>query len=186
MSSLNILNVAANRLVAVPVNNDNRKLQYMNLEGNNISSWPKDWVVQKDVAVAELPFNTTARVSGNDGDDGPDGLYETYVAQWRSNEEEEVLLVLTSGNSAVSSKSTGGAARLLEVSRGISTDGLPRMLVSNQPECAAGCPSTPWDGFKSPFKVKLVKMDDRRGDMECDAACDVSACQFDKGDCELF
>ena len=101
-------------------------------------------------------------------------------------EEEEVLLVLTSGNSAVSSKSTGGAARLLEVSRGISTDGLPRMLVSNQPECAAGCPSTPWDGFKSPFKVKLVKMDDRRGDMECDAACDVSACQFDKGDCELF
>ena len=190
MSSLIQLSVADNRLSAIPVLDSNPQawpnLRYMNLEGNNISSWPNDWVVRKDVAVADLPFNTTARVTG----DERDGLYDTYVAQQQTkaavggNQEGGLiaagnargvisLLVLMGGNPVVGNNGSGGA-RLLEMSRGSAAGKLPRMLVSSRPECAAGCESTPW---------KAGNVRDFRGDKDCNLMCNVSSCQYDGGDC---
>ena len=194
MSSLAKLFLAANRLSAVPVLDSDPqawpKLRYMNLEGNNISSWPNDWAVQKDVPVAELPFNTTARAVG----DERDGLYDTYVAQLlqtkvavggnqergslASNARGAIsLLVLMGGNPVVGNNTDGrgsGGARLLVMSRGNVADELPVMLVSSRPECAAGCPSTPW---------KAGGLRDFLGDSQCDAECNVLSCQYDGGDC---
>jgi hypothetical protein len=194
MLSLAKLGVAANRLSAVPVLDSDPqawpKLRYMNLEGNNISSWPNDWAVQKDVPVAELPFNTTARAVG----DERDGLYDTYVAQLlqtkvavggnqergslASNARGAIsLLVLMGGNPVVGNNTDGrgsGGARLLVMSRGNVADELPVMLVSSRPECATGCSSTPW---------KVGGLRGHLGDSQCDVECNVLSCQYDGGDC---
>ena len=143
------------------------------------------------MSVAELPFNTTARAVG----DHREGLYDTYVIHQRTatvggNQEgnglagkvgdELSLLVLMGGNPIVSHGTGGGRGDgdiLLEMRRGRAVGGLPRMLVSSRPECAAGCWSTPW---------KAGGVEDRRGDSWCNMECNVPACQYDGGDCLLF
>ena len=187
MSSLGELHMADNRLTAVPVIDSQPRawpnLMYMNVEGNDISAWPNDWLVHSNVSVAGLLFNTTARAMG----DERGGLYDTYVEE---REEEGAinstdvpsLLVLMSGNPIMKSNNTdgrgGGGVRLLEVSRGRAsksgTGELPRMLVSSRAECTTGCPSTPW---------KARGLEDWRGDSICDMVCNASACAFDGGDC---
>ena len=187
MTSLIRLSAASNHLTTVPVLDSNQRawlnLRYLDLEGNNISTWPNNWAVQKKASVAELPFNTTARAVG----DEKGGLYDTYVAHHQyttgrnsSNGNSPLatggtlsLLVLMSGN-PVMKNITKGRALLLEVNRGSAAEELPRMLVSTLPNCAAGCRSTLW---------KAGGVRDYRGDSFCHHGCNVSACQFDGGDC---
>ena len=194
MSSLTNFGLAGNRFSAVPVLDSDPsvwpKLQYMNLEENNITTWPSDWAVEKNVSVAELPFNTTARAVGDDRD----GLYDTYVMHQRTatvsgNQEgnglagkvgdELSLLVLMGGNPIVSNR-TGGRGGdgdiLLEIRRGRAVGGLPRILVTSRPSCTTGCRSIPW---------KTARIRDARGDSWCNAECNMLACQYDGGDCLL-
>ena len=199
MSFMRHLNLAGNRLVAVPILDSGKpsetqawtNLRYMNLEGNNISAWPNDWVVQKDVAVAGLPYNTTTRTTR----DGATGLYEMYIAIRQRGtmtlaSNDMSLLVLMSGNPVVSNNGSaagqgdggdgngGGDARLLEMTRGSAAgDELSWMLVSSKNECAVGCQSTPW---------AAGKVLDWIGDSTCDIVCNVSACDFDGGDCRVL
>ena len=185
MTSLTRLSAASNRLTTVPVLDSSQRawpnLRFLNLEGNNISAWPNNWVVQKKASVAELPFNTTARAVGGERD----GLYDTYVAHHQQNKSSNgnsplatggalSLLVLMSGNPVMENIITKGRAVLIEVKRGSASEGMPGMLVSTRPNCAAGCHSTPW---------KAGGVRDYRGDSWCHSGCNVSACQFDGGDC---
>jgi hypothetical protein len=194
---LTLLSVGANLLTTVPILDAQPqawpKLRIADFEGNRILTWPKSWILQNKVQVAQLPFNTTT------GDDG-DGLYETYVARRRTVTRigqnsssieagketdgtlagREVALVLMSGNPVVNNSST--AAQLWEFSRegdtvgNVGGEGEPIvMLVSSKGNCAlGGCWSVPWKGY----------MDhDPRGDSYCDTGCNVSTCNFDGGDC---
>ena len=185
MTSLVRLAAASNRLTTVPVLDSNQQawsnLRYLDLEGNNISAWPNNWAVEREVTIAELPFNTTARAAG----DGRDGLYDTYVAHHQQNKSSNgnsplatggalSLLVLMSGNPVMENIITKGRAVLIEVKRGSASEGMPGMLVSTRPNCAAGCHSTPW---------KAGGLRGERGNSWCDSVCNVSACQFDGGDC---
>ena len=171
LSALTRLDLSVNRFTTVPILEDSPQalpnLMFMNVEGNNITAWPNGWTVQKNVSIAALPFNTTARAVGDSGA----GLYDTYAAQRTA--DKNLMLMLMGSNPVVRSHMGGrgdGGARLLEMKRGE----LPTMLVSSRPECAPGCISTPW---------KAVKQKDNRGDYFCRVECNQSACEFDGGDC---
>ena len=195
MSSLAKLNMAGNLLSAVPVLNSDLQawphLRYMNLEGNNISSWPNGWEVKRNETVAALPFNTTARAVG----DERNGLYDTYVTQRQtkvtvggktqaggsllaSNVRSVISLLVLMGGNLVVGNNGSDDARLLEMSRDSAAGKLPWMLVSSRPNCAPGCESTPWKagGLR-------VLMRDFRGDSNCNVLCNVLSCQYDGGDC---
>ena len=201
MAYLEVLGGAANRLTSVPILDTQPqawpKLSVIDLEGNCISTWPKDWTLQRIEEVAQLSFNTTT------GDDG-DGFYDTYVDRRRTETRigrnssilqggqntdgtlagRDVVLVGMSGNPVVSDGGNGsmtaaGAGqsseeRLWEFSRGGDTVENVVLLVISRGNCAFGC---------NTFALKATGSQDFRGDYVCDISCNVSACNFDDGDC---
>ena len=189
MTILRYLSIAANRLTEFPVLQSSPqawpKLAHLSVEANNISAWPKQWTVKSDTQIAKLPFIASETAVGHYRDE----LYDKYAELSSSADQANnptTLLVLVNGNpvtmaanqttSSTAATGDGGASRILETSRNGDEVLLPGMLVSNRPECSPGCPSTQW-------KASKYAGQDFREDLQCQAECNTTTCDWDGGDC---
>ena len=170
MTILKRLNLAGNNMTVIPVLDSAPQtwtaLKHLDIEANNISKLPQGWVAQATTSAAEVELlENVQQLEEASGD----GLYDIFVEK-KGQASEVQLLVLVSRNPMT--EITNGS--LQEMKRDGKSEQLPLMLVSSRPECAPGCISTPW---------KAAKEYDLIGDLRCHEECNVTSCEFDRGDC---
>lgn len=139
-------------------------LTFLNLAANDISRWPKGWVVKDEEQFAEDSL-------------GNPEMYNNHLAKMNSRQSspECSLLVLASGNPVVNR--TAGGDYLFEIDRSTDDRQLPLILASSRPNCAPSCQSSFW----KPGNVRANSEGELLG--YCFEECDVATCDARKA-CE--
>ena len=181
ISSLTDVGLAGNRLTRVPFEDMRAlpKLRYMDLQDNAIEALPTTWQTVKTVNMSQL--STTGRPLTTSRDD----VYDMYLrlSAGSTTLKNDPGLLLLGGNPLITSSSTsqfsGNGDTVYEVST-VDEDydqSISTLLVAFGEDCAAGCTVHTW----APGNIKSYI-----GNGWCDGVCNVSACDYDGGDCSFF
>ena len=177
LSSLKDVTMAGNRLTRVPIEDMRAfpKLRYQNLQDNAIEALPTNWRTVKTANMSQLSTNgrplTTSRAD----------VYEMYlqVSAGSTTLRNDPGLVLLGGNplvTSISSQFSGTGDTVYEVStREEDFDqSISSLLVAFGKDCAVGCREQNW----APGNIGTYI-----GNGWCEPVCNVSACDYDGGDC---
>ena len=179
LSSLKDVGMAGNKLTQVPFVDMRMmpQLRYLDLQDNAIEAVPANWRTVKTVNMSQL-LTTKGKPLTTSLDD----VYDMYlrVNAGSTTLGDDPCLTKLGGNPIATSSSASPYSGNVDVVYEVSTfdedfdQSISSLLVAVGKDCAAGCSIHTWEPSNLGVYVE---------NGWCDRVCNVSACNFDGGDC---